>query len=81
MPTSDRAYIKLFLKACRFIHVPVAPIPGGQGGQRTPHFFGQGVKPLCQHPKIFSLASLANILDPPLFITYLSPCGSVYYIL
>jgi hypothetical protein len=29
---------------------------------------------LCQHPKIFPLASLANILDPPLFITYLSPC-------
>jgi hypothetical protein len=24
---------------------PVAPIPGGQGGQRTTHFFGQGVKP------------------------------------
>jgi hypothetical protein len=24
---------------------PVAPIPGGQGGQRTLHFLGQGVKP------------------------------------
>ena len=28
----------------------VAPIPGGQGGQRTPHFFGQGVTPLCLTP-------------------------------
>jgi hypothetical protein len=33
-----------------YLTSPVAPIPGGQGGQRTPHFFGQGVKPLCLTP-------------------------------
>jgi hypothetical protein len=44
-----------------------------KGVNGPPTFLVLLVKVGGQHRKSFSLAPLANILDPPLFITYLSP--------
>jgi hypothetical protein len=48
----------------------VAPIPGGQGVNGPPLFWSGGQTTLDYTSKMM----LANILDHPLFITYLSHC-------